>query len=308
MKRFILFVAAALSSVATLRAQESVVADAVVEHIVLSDTTKVATVAREAVSDSLTVAKVAPTVVEKEARVGFLPSRQRVDRNIDKNKFVYKGEVMLGLTASYGKVNSENSDIMLLLNGINVGLRSTTVRPFFAYSYSDNHSVGLRFGYEYISGNLSNIDVNLGLIAEGMENLTIGDIGLRNESYSWSLFHRDYLGLDRRGIIGVILETELLIKSGTTKFMAGADDVSASLSRNFAAQLNVNPGLGIYVFPQVCVTATVGIGGLKYNNIRQFNDAGEIVGRRDHSGLNFKINITNIQIGVVAHLWSNKSK
>ena len=289
MKKFVLFVAAALSSVAALCAQESVVANAVVEHIVLSDTTKVATVAREVVSDSLTVAKVAPTVVEKDARVGFLPSRRRVDRNIDRNKFVYKGEVMLGLTASYGKVSSENSDIMLLLNGIDIGLRSTTIRPFFAYAYGDNRSVGVRFGYEYISGNLSN-----------------SDVGLRNESYSWSLFHRDYLGLDRRGIVGVILETELLVKSGTTKFMVGADDVSASLSRNFAAQLNVNPGLGIYVFPQVCVTATVGIGGLKYNNIRQFNDAGEMVGRRDHSSLDFKINITNIQIGVVAHLWSNK--
>ena len=300
--------AAALSSVATLRAQESVVADAVVEHIVLSDTTKVATVAREAVSDSLTVAKVAPMVVEKEARVGFLPSRQRVDRNIDKNKFVYKGEVMLGLTASYGKVNSENSDIMLLLNGINVGLRSTTVRPFFAYSYSDNHSVGLRFGYEYISGNLSNIDVNLGLIAEGMENLSIGDIGLRNESYSWSLFHRHYLGLDRRGIVGVILEAELLVKSGTSRFTSGGDVVNVSRSRNFAAQLNVNPGLGVYIFPQVCVTATVGIGGLRYNNVRQFDAMDNVIGRRDHSSLNFKVNITDIQIGIVAHLWNNKKK
>lgn len=308
MKKFVLFVAAALSSVATLRAQESVVANAVVEHIVLSDTTKVTAVADMVVSDTMSVAKVVPKVTEEEGYVGFLPSRQRVDRNIDRNKFVYKGEVMLGLTASYGKVSSENSDIMLLLNGIDIGLRSTTIRPFFAYAYGDNRSVGVRFGYEYISGNLSNIDVNLGLIAEGMENMNIGDIGLRNESYSWSLFHRDYLGLDRRGIVGVILETELLVKSGTTKFMVGADDVSASLSRNFAAQLNVNPGLGIYVFPQVCVTATVGIGGLKYNNIRQFNDAGEMVGRRDHSSLDFKINITNIQIGVVAHLWSNKRK
>ena len=163
-------------------------------------------------------------------------------------------------------------------------------------------------GYELINGSLSNIDVSLGLIAEGMENMSIGDIGLRNESFSWSLFHRHYLGLDRRGIVGVILETELLVKNGTTQFLSGGEDVSASLSRNFAAQLNVNPGIGIYVFPQVCVTATVGIGGLKYNNIRQYDDAGAIVGRRDHSSLDFKVNITNIQIGVVAHLWNNKKK
>ena len=284
-KFFILFMAAASVSVATLRAQ-----DVPVEGAASGDET------------------IAVKVDNNAPSTRFLPTRHRVNRNVDINKFVYKGEVMLGLTASYGRVDSENSDIMLLLNGIDVGLRSTTVRPFFAYAYSDNRAVGFRMGYELIKGDLSNIDASLGLIAEGMENLSIGDIGLRNESYSWSLFHRHYLGLDRRGIVGVILETELLVKNGTTQFLSGGEDVSASLSRNFAARLNVNPGIGIYVFPQVCVTATVGIGGLRYNNIRQYDDAGAVIGRRDHSSLDFKLNITNIQIGVVAHLWNNKKK
>jgi hypothetical protein len=185
-------------------------------------------------------------------------------------------------------------------------LRSTTIRPFFAYAYRDNLAVGLRLGYEYIKGNLSNIDVNLGLIADGMEDMNIGNLSLRNETFSWSLFHRHYLGLDRRGIVGVILETELLFKDGTSRFLTGNDVASASFSRNFAAQLNVNPGLGVYIFPQVCVTATVGIGGLRYNNIRQCDALGEVIGRRDQSSLNFKVNILDIQIGIVAHLWNNK--
>lgn len=278
MKRLILLLAAAMVSVATLSAQ-----------------------------DEVAVVDAASTDVAKTSR--FLPMRQRVDRHIDRNKFVYKGEVMLGLTASYGNVKAEDSDLMLLLNDIDVGLRSTTVRPFFAYAYRDNRAVGLRLGYQYINGNLGNIDVNLGLIAEGIEDMNLGNIGLRNETFSWSVFHRNYLGLDRRGIVGVILEMELLVKSGSTRFMSGADDVSASVSRNFAAQLNVNPGLGVYIMPQVCVTATVGIGGLRYNNIRQLdNVTGEVIGRRDHSSLNFKINIVDIQIGIVAHLWSNKKK
>ena len=280
MKKFILFVAAAIVSVVPLQAQEV------------------------AVKSEPSASKVAIESNVENKR--FLPMRQRVNRNIDKNKFVYKGEFMLGLTASYGKLGFDNSDILLLLNGVDLGLRSTTLRPFFGYAYNDNRSVGLRFGYSFIDGNLSNIDVNLGLIAEGMENMNVSNLGLRNESFSYSLFHRNYFGLDRRGIVGVIFETEMLIKDGTTKFTSGSEELSATFSRNFAAQLNVNPGVGIYVFPQVCVTATVGIGGLKYNNIRQYNDAGEVAGRRDHSGLDFKVNIANIQIGVVAHLWSNK--
>lgn len=242
------------------------------------------------------------------AKTRFLPMRQRVDRNIGVNKFVYKGEFMLGLTASYGNISTDNSDLMLLVNDIDVSLRSTTVRPFLAYAYRDNMAVGIRFGYQYINGGLGNVDVNLGLLADGLEGMNISDLGLRNESFSWALFHRNYLGLDRRGIVGVIIESEMLVKTGTSRFMSGGDAVDSSLSRNFAAQLNVNPGLAIYIFPQVCVTATVGIGGLRYNNVRQYDAAGEVIGRRDHSSLNFKINITDIQIGLVAHLWNNKKK
>lgn len=276
MKRLILLIAAAIVSVATLSAQE--------------------TTGRTENANS------------EANKTKFLPMRQRIDRHVDRNKFVYKGEVMLGLTASYGNVKAEDSDLMLLFNDIDVGLRSTTVRPFIAYAYRDNRAVGMRIGYQYMNGQLGNIDLNLGLVADGIEDMNISDLGLRNETYSWSIFHRNYLGLDRRGIVGVILESELLVKTGTTRFNSGGEDVSLSLSRNFAAQLNLNPGIGVYIFPQVCVTATVGIGGLRYNNIRQLNSAGEVVGRRDHSSLSFKVNIVDIQIGVVAHLWNNKKK
>jgi hypothetical protein len=50
----------------------------------------------------------------------------------------------------------------------------------------------------------------------------------------------------------------------------------------------------------------VGVGGLYYNNVRQFDMTGVETGRRDRSGLKFKLNIADIQIGLVAHLWKNK--
>jgi opacity protein-like surface antigen len=236
----------------------------------------------------------------------FLPTRQRIDRKIGQNKFVYKGEYMLGLTASYGSLSADDADVMLLLDNLNVGLRSATVKPFFAYSYRDNLAVGFRFGYELINGTLGNADLNLGLLAD-MDNMGISNVGLRSENFTWSLFHRHYLGLDRRGIVGVIMETELMLKTGTTSSWSGAgDDFSRSDSRNFAARFNFNPGLGVYVFPQVCLTVTVGVGGLYYNNIRQIDASGIETGRRDRTGLSFKLNLADIQIGLVAHLWNKK--
>ena len=136
------------------------------------------------------------------AKTKFLPTRQRIDRNIDLSKFVYKGEFMVGLNASYGNLKSVDSDIMLLFDNINVGLKSTTIRPFLAYSFCDNHAIGVRFGYENLRGEVGSLDLNLGLIAD-MENMGLSNLHLSNESFSWSLFHRNYIGLDRRGTVGV---------------------------------------------------------------------------------------------------------
>lgn len=245
------------------------------------------------------------TVSVSRKKSHFLPTARRIDRNIDLNKFVYKGEVMLGIAASYGTLDVSDSDLMLVFDDINLGLRRAAVMPYIAYAYKDNRSVGLRFGYEFLQGDLGNIALNLGSAAD--LSFSIADIGIKSESYAWSLFHRNYIGLDRRGIIGAILESEVQVKTGTTSLYVGAgDDRSQSISKNFAARLNFNPGLAVYVFPEVCVTVTVGIGGLYYNNIRQFDAVGVETGRRDHSALKFKFNVADIQIGVVAHLWNKK--
>lgn len=241
-------------------------------------------------------------------KTSFLPTSRRIDRQIDRNKFVFKGEVMLGLTASHGRLNVEDSDLMLLLDNIDLGLNSTTVKPFLAYAYRDNRAVGMRFGYEYLRGDLGNVALNLGSAAD--ISFALGGVGLKSENYAWSIFHRNYIGLDRRGIIGAILESEVLVKTGSTSiFTTDAEGLpTSSTNRNFAAKINFNPGLAVYVFPEVCVTVTVGIGGLYYNNVRIMDEADRVVGRRDRTGLQFKFNIADIQIGVVAHLWNKKKK
>jgi hypothetical protein len=246
------------------------------------------------------------TEVKSNSESRFLPTTRRVDRNIDLNKFVYKGEWMLGIAASYGTLDVSDSDLMLLFDDINLGLRRTAVLPYVAYAYRDNRAVGMRFGYEFLKADLGNAALDLGSLAEDI-SFEVSDIGIRSESFNYSLFHRNYIGLDRRGIVGAILEAELLVKSGSTSFYMGeGESRNYSMSKNFAAKLNLNPGLAVYVFPEVCVTVTVGIGSLYYNNIRQYNAVGIETGRRDHSALKFKLNIADIQIGVVAHLWNKK--
>ena len=260
----------------------------------------------ELVADVVATEEAVVASDESAVSTRFLPTTRRIDRNIDRNKFVYKNEWMLGLAASYGKLDVADSELMLLVDDINFGVRRAVVMPYIAYAYSDNRSVGVRVGYELLQGDLGNISLDLGSGAD--LSFSLADIGVKNENFLWSIFHRNYIGLDRRGIVGAILETELMVKTGSTSMYTGSGDArNYSESKNFAAKLNFNPGLAVYVFPQVCVTVTVGIGGLAYNNIRQYNAAGVMTGRRDHSALKFKLNIADIQIGVVAHLWNKKN-
>ena len=78
----------------------------------------------------------------------FLPTRRRIDREINKLKFAYKGEVIMGLTASYGTMSSDDTDIMLILDGIDADGTVATVKPFIGYfhrSYAGLDPKG-RFG------------------------------------------------------------------------------------------------------------------------------------------------------------------
>ena len=112
------------------------------------------------------VGKVGATVVAddefRRSRQRFLPMRRRIDREIGKVKYAYKGEVMLGLTASYGTITSEDTDFWIIVDNIDAEGTTATVKPFFGYFYRDNNCVGVRFGYNYVHGTLGSIDLELG--------------------------------------------------------------------------------------------------------------------------------------------------
>ena len=81
-----------------------------------------------------------------------------------------------------------------------------------------------------------------------------------------------------------------------------------SSSDTFRVKLNFSPGLAVYVFPNVCATVSVGLGGLQYNSTKQRNTDGDVAGSRWNSQMRFRVNIADIRIGVNVHLWNNKKK
>ena len=242
---------------------------------------------------------------------GGLIQVNRVNREIDKNVFAYKNEWICGVTASYGTLTTDNSELALLLDNLQLGGSVVSVKPYFGYFYRNNLSIGARLGYTHMTGHFDSAHLDLGNFIDGIEFSTEG-IGLDflSSAYSFSLFHRAYVPLDKRGRFGVFGELELEGSYGRSNFgFMFNDKWNRTISDTYKVRFNFNPGVAAYLFPNVCATISFGLGGLQYNHIKQFDgDMNPTGGTRNFSKLAFRLNITEINIGVTVHLWSKKNE
>ena len=237
----------------------------------------------------------------------FLPTRRRIDREIDKIKFAYKGEVVMGLTASYGTLSSDDTDYMIILDNINASGTVATVKPFLGYFYRDNNCIGIRFGYRHVGGSLNDVRFDLG--ESNDISMDIPYLDLQSDNYSFGLFHRSYAGLDPKGRFGLFAEFELSFSTGTSDFAYESDGaIRRTYSDNTRVQLMFNPGAAVYIFPNVCATVSFGLGGVQYTSVTQKDEAGNKIGSRKASNMKFKLNIAAINIGMNIHLWDKKKK
>ncbi len=243
----------------------------------------------------------------RRTRQRFLPMRRRMDREIGKLKYAYKGELIMGFTASYGTLSSDETDFWLVLDNINASGTIATVKPFFGYFYRDNNCFGIRFGYRKIDGSLGNLGLDLG--DKNDISFSIADMDLSSSDFSVGLFHRSYAGLDPKGRFGLFAELDLSYATGTSRFTyKSGDETRYTRSKNAKLKLAFNPGVAVYIFPNVCGTLSFGLGGLQYGRVRQFDEAGNKTGSRTASKMRFRLNLADINIGMVIHLWDKKKE
>lgn len=234
------------------------------------------------------------------------PRVERFDRKIKAGTpFGYKGEFLIGLTASYGTISSEDSDFMVYLDNMNVEGAMTSVKPFFGYFYRDNRLIGLRLGYQYLDGDLGSLNLDLG--EQNDITMNIEGMQLINHSYSVAAFHRSYVALDSHGQFGLFAEIEGSMQFGRGEFINESGDTPKyTESKNMKFKVGFNPGIAVYIFPSVCATVSIGLGGLQYTSVQQYNDAGEKVGSRRASKMQFRLNVADINFGMTFHLWDKK--
>lgn len=218
----------------------------------------------------------------------------RYDRGITNYRFIPKNKWIGGMTVSVFNFESDNSRLLFsLLKDIDLNLRTLSVKPFVGYAIKDNTVVGLKFGYSRISGGIDNLALNI----EDLD-IALKDIKYTDDSYSFSLFHRSYIGLDPKGLFGLFNETTLGYSMGSTRFSRGADETLKYTDTSInQLKVGINPGIAIFIMPNVGAEVSFGVAGFTYNWEKQKKSSGE-TGKRTNSGANFKINLFNINIGL----------
>ena len=239
---------------------------------------------------------------EPKAKV---PRAPRIDRQIHSNKFVFKGESMMGLTVSYGTVDSEDSDIGLIIDNIDLNGQMFTIKPHYGFFYRDNNAIGVRLGYSYTNGNLGNAGLNLGEAND--ISLSLGGLGYSSRGYTAAIYHRSYMSIDRKGRFGLFAEWELSGGFAESRFdFSSGESVTSNVAHSYNAAISFAPGVAVYIFPNVCASLSFGMGGLQYKHIKQMDAEGNFTGKRDFSKLRFGLNLAQINIGVNIHLWNKK--
>ena len=296
MKRLIFTILIAVATVSMLRAQEPTSLEAIPSSC-LQDSlyaTPVPTtvpVIEELpaptfyadLSDSSASMPTSVSPVRRKQR--FLPMKRRIDREINKIKFAYAGEIALGLTVSYGTLSSDDTDYLLILDNLNLNGSIFTINPSVGYFFKDNMSAGVRFGYTNINGTLDTGNFNLG--EQNDVNLAFKNLHLQSSALHLSIRRQ------RQMCIRDSYETEGTLRS------TFSDDLKLSLG--------FNPGLAVYIFPNVCSTISFGLGGIEYTKIKQKDADGNEIGQRTASKMRFRLNLLNIRIGVTVHLWNKKA-
>ena len=205
-----------------------------------------------------------------------------------------KGEWQCGLSVIYADFNSEDTDYMLLLQGVNASASMFRLAPEGAYTFADNHAVGVRFQYTNANGMVDTATADLlGNFSMGLEN-----VNAESRSLSACVFQRTYVGLDNQGRVGIFWDYVLGVTRSKSQFYTGNASSSYSLKKKI--HLGFAPGIIYFPMNNVSVQAAISLADLSYNRVEAYED-GRLSGSRNAWKAQASLNIMDISLGLTVH-------
>lgn len=225
-----------------------------------------------------------------------LPTKRlgRYDRKLY-NWLIYpKGLWHIGLTANYGELNTEDMEILTIVNDIDLKGKIYSIKPSVSYFLRNNLCVGMRLAFTKGDMAINSFKVD---IDEDM-SFNLHDIRYSSDSYAAAIFLQQYFGLSRRGRFAVFNEAELSVGTGNSHFIRPfGGELRDTRTKTQSFNINYSPGISIMMMKNAAFNLSFGIFGFHLKNEKQWEN-GEESGNRFTSGINFRFNIFNINFGV----------
>ena len=227
----------------------------------------------------------------------ILPEKNfgRYDRGLYNWLFIPKGRWAFGMTASYGSLDTEDVQVLSLLNDFDFKGKIYSLNPTISYFFRNNQSIGLKCEYSKGIADLGSLAIDF----DDDINFSLKDVSYYVETFAMGAFYRNYVGLGREKRFGIFNETGLMFQTGSSRFKRLYDgepkDTRTTITQ---AALNFSPGVCVFIQDNVAFNVSFGVFGLKLRREHQVTD-GLDEGTRLTSGANFKFNIFNISFGLL---------
>ena len=175
----------------------------------------------------IVLATVDPRLLDERVVVGTdtvpiilpTPNYGRYDRGLFNFLFIPQGQWMFGLTASYGEFNSDDVQILSLIKDFSFKGKLYSIQPTVSYFFRSNQSMGLKFSYSRGIADLGGLSVDI----DDDMSFTLSDISYYSQSYTASVFYRNYVGLGSEKRFAIFNEIDLAFGSGSSRFKRSYD-------------------------------------------------------------------------------------
>lgn len=230
-------------------------------------------------------------------------SSERFDRGINNSIFVPKGQWIVGGSFSYSETSANDYELLVVedIDGSNYSFK---VSPYVGYFFKDNLCIGGRFGYSRTMTKLNSTSIN---ISDDLD-FSIDNFYNLKHIYTGAVFFRNYISLGESKRFALFNEVRLAAGGGQGKTISGVDDaVEGSYQDIFEMELGVIPGITAFISDNVAVEASVNVLGLSYKKYDQTRDQ-VYKGSLESAGVNFKVDILSINLGVSFYIDRKVSK
>lgn len=219
----------------------------------------------------------------------------RFHRGLFNYLIIPRGKWGFGLTASYGELQTEDTSLLSILTNLDFKGKTYSINPYLSYFIRHNQSIGLRFNYTRGVADLENLGVDF----DEDLNFNIHDVSYYSQSFSTSVFYRNYIGIGKSRRFAMFNEVDLGFAAGSSRFNRIFDSQPKHTQTNITkVSLTFSPGVAVFIQEYVAATVSFGVFGLNLRKETQWTD-GVQDGSRFTSGANFRFNLFNINFGLM---------